>query len=294
MKQLLALLAVLFLGTSIYAQTILRYHLKKDDVFTIRQEARQTITQELQGTTHELVNMIDGVLQFKVLGQVGDNYEIELMFKDLNLQMTSNLQGELMNVRAKEASEGDMQSQMFNCLLDSPVKMLLASTGDILEVQGGDSLVSKMVKASGLEDEFSLEMIKTSLEKEFGSEALSNSYKQMTFIYPARPIKIGDTWENEYGGRLNAKNTWTLTSIDEAQSNIHGDAEVIMEVIEPATTMKLTGTQSSEIIASTVNGFISKMTVEGSSTGITTMAQLGSQEIPTTLKSIITYQLIKV
>ena len=53
-----------------------------------------------------------------------------------------------------------------------------------------------MTEASGLKDEFSLKMMKRSLQKEFGSEALSQSYKQMTYIYPEKRVKIGDSWKN--------------------------------------------------------------------------------------------------
>lgn len=293
MRHSFGLVLFLFCNVVIFAQNTLKYNLKKGDVFTVEQEAQQIITQELDGETHELTNKIDGILEFKVLGKVAENYEIEFTFKDLNLLMTSNLQGELINIKAKEIVEGDMQSQIFNSLLDSPVKLILTTTGNILEVKGGDSLVSKMAKASGLTDEFSLKMMKNSLEKEFGSEALSNNYKQMTYIYPPSPLKIGDTWENEYEGKLNAKNKWTLDSLSTTHSSIHGDAKVVMDVSEAATTMKLSGSQHSEILADLGTGFITKMIVEGSSKGFSTMSQMGEKEIPTTIKSIITYHLIK-
>ena len=103
------------------AQTDLQYHLKKGEVFMVKQEAKQTIVQQLDGATHELTNDINGILEFKVLGELEDNYEIALTFKDLNLLMSSSIQGELMNVKASEVIEGDMQSRIFNSLLNSPV-----------------------------------------------------------------------------------------------------------------------------------------------------------------------------
>ncbi len=131
-----------------------------------------------------------------------DTYAIDVMFKDLNLKMTSSIQGELMNVHAKEFEEDDVQSKIFNSLLDVPIQIVLANNGDILEVNGGDSLVVKMANASGVEDEFSLNMMKNSLKKEFGSEALSNSYEQLTYIYPDNGITVGDSWKNDYAGKL--------------------------------------------------------------------------------------------
>lgn len=292
MKHHFLLFFVILCTIATYGQTTLQYNLSKGDIFTVKQQAQQIITQELDGAAHELTNTIEGVLEFKVLGEVDDNYEIALTFKDLNLQMSSSIQGELMNVKAKNVIEGDMQSQIFNSLLNSPVQLLLSRTGDILEVKGGDSLVVKMTAASGLEDEFSLNMMKKSLEKEFGSEALSNNYKQMTFIYPVKDVRVGDTWENEYFGKLNAKNTWRLEALTGTNASISGIADIVMNVTEPATTMKLNGTQKTEITVDLASGFIQKMKVEGSSKGSSTMTQMGDQKIPTTIESTITYELI--
>ena len=292
MRHFFSLLLLTLTATFSFGQTVLEYNLEKDAIFTVKQEAKQIIIQELDGATHELTNLIDGVLEFKVLGKRDSIYDITLTFKDLNLMMTSSIQGELMNVKANEVDETDMQSQIFNSLLNKPVNIILAKNGDILEVKGGDSLVSQMAEASGLEDEFSLNMMKKSLEKEFGSEALSNSYKQMTFFYPKNKVKIGAHWKNEYSGKLQAKNVWTLDSLSKESANISGVADVIMDVTELATTMKLTGSQKTAITTDIDTGFITKMIVEGISKGASTMAQMGDQEIPTTIESTITYELI--
>ncbi len=259
----------------------------------IRQKAHQVITQNLDGAEHEITNDIDGLLEFKVMGEKEGNYEITLTFKDLNMKMISSLQGEMMNVRAKEVKKDDMQSQIFNSLLDSPIEITLAKTGDILSVMGGDSLVAKMAKASGLTDEFSLHLMKKSLSDEFGSEALSNSYEQMTFIYPEKALKVGDSWENVYEGKLTAKNKWVLNALNNSHVEISGRGQVGMDVTEPGTTMKLEGTHVTEITADLNSGFIEFMKVEGLSDGIATMEQLGKQVIPTTIKTSISYQLIK-
>ncbi len=292
MKQFYTLLFSIFFLGGVYGQTSLQYNLKKDEIYVVKQEAQQIITQELEDTSHVLTNNIDGVLEFTVLDEGENDYTIELIFKDLNMKMTSNLQGELMNVKAKEAVEGDMQSMMFNSLLGSPVNMRLSKNGAILEVAGGDSLVTKMVNTAGLEDEFTMNIMRESLKKEFGSEALSDSYEQMTYIYSDSPVGAGDTWQNEYTGKLNAKNTWTLTELTDDNAKISGTADVIMKIEEPAVTMNLIGTQSTEITTDVDSGFIIKMSVEGSSKGTSIMAQMGNQEIPTTIQSTITYQLI--
>ncbi|MEP0131968.1 MAG: DUF6263 family protein [Eudoraea sp.] len=293
MKKLSFLLIYLLINTTLFGQSMMQYNLSLGDVFTIKQDANQIITQEIDGATHEITNTLQGIMEFRVKGENNNTFNIDVMFKDLNLKMISSIQGELININAKNFQEDDAQSKIFNSLLDVPIHIILARTGDILEVNGGDSLVSKMANASGLEDEFSLNMMKKSLEKEFGSEALSDSYKQLTFIYPVTPIEVGDSWKNEYAGKLQAQNTWTLNEITEASANIEGKALVVMDVVEPSSTMQLNGTQNSSVITDITTGFVKKMTVHGLAEGFTTMTQMSDQEIPTIIKSTIIYELIE-
>jgi len=293
MKQALTSLLFIICNLSAFAQTTLEYKLNVGDTFVVQQNAHQTIVQEIDGATHELINDMNGILEFKVLTERDSTFEISLTFKDLNLRMNSSIQGELMNVKAKEVTEDDMQSQIFNSLLDIPVQLVLSKTGDIIEVNGGDSLITKMADASGLEDEFTKNMMKKGLEKEFGSEALSNNYEQLTYIYSDSLVNIGDTWQNEYTGKLNAKNIWTLEAINETNAIINGTAEVIMKSIDSGTEMNLSGSQTTQIQTDIASGFIAKMTVEGESKGTSTMVQLSDQKIPTTIISKITYELIQ-
>ena len=108
MRQFLSFLLFIFCITTINGQTTLQYTLKVGDVFRIKQNAKQTIIQELDGSSHEIVNQMNGILEFKVVAIKEKNYIISLTFKDLNLKMTSSIQGELMNVKAKQVVPGDM------------------------------------------------------------------------------------------------------------------------------------------------------------------------------------------
>ena len=291
MKNLAIPFVFALIGVTLSAQTTLQYDLHAGETFMIKQDAVQVITQEVDGASHKLTNTINGIMEFKVTEDKTTHYEMEVTFKDLNLSIVSSIQGELMNINAKQVTE-NVQSKVFNSLLNVPIRVLLAKNGDVLEVHGGDSLVSKMAEASGLEDDFSKNLMKKSLEKEFGSEALSNSYKQMTYIYPGTVISVGDTWENEYTGKLSAKNIWKLENLTDENASIKGEATVVMNVNEPASTMNLSGTQQTSITTDAASGFIVNMIVEGSSQGTSTLAQLGDHQIPTTIKSTVTYELI--
>ena len=293
MRHIIFLIFFTLSGGTILGQSLLQYHLKAGEIYTIKQNATQVITQSLDGALHVITNNIDGILEFKVIGETKGNYNIDLTFKDLNLEMTSSIQGKMMDVRAKDVVEGDVQSNVFHSLLEHPVHLVLAKTGDILEVNGGEELVDKMTASSGLEDDFSKNMMKKSLESEFGSQALADSYKQMTFIYPENKVKVGDTWKNTYQGKMQTENTWTLESLTSEHAAITGKADVIMDIKEPSSTMMLTGTQQTTITTDISSGFVQNVKVEGVSEGTSQITQMGDQEIPTMIKSTITYQLIQ-
>jgi hypothetical protein len=275
------------------AQEKLQYHLKKGDIFRIKQVAKQDIIQDIDGASHEITNDLSGILEFKVKGKSEDIYTVDVTFRELLMRMTSSIQGVILDVNARDLDPDNIQSRIFYSLLDQPIHLKMRNNGDILEVRGGDSLVARMVKASDLQDAFALNMLKSSLRNEFGSEALSNSYKQMTFIYPNRGISQGESWTNSYSGKLKAENSWTLDSLNTMQARISGVSDIVMDIKEPATTMQLEGTQKTRITTDKKTGFILNMLVEGVSKGFSTIAQMGDQKIPTTITSKVTYELIQ-
>lgn len=293
MKKLLFLTAFAVFSTSIQAQTKLEYKLEKGQTYTIQQEATQVITQEMQGTAHELTNIINGEYKMMVTDVKDGNYIIDMSFTDLQMKMKSNLQGDLMSVKAKEVNTEDPQSVMFNAMLNIPVQITLAKTGKIIAVDGGDNLINTMLKASGITDEATLYMAKPALEKEYGSEGLSASFEQMTFVYPTQAAKVNDTWQNEYNGKLQTKNKWTLVELDKENVELSCDASVIMKVEDISANMDLAGTQTTRVMMDAETGFVRFMEVVSDTKGSSTMPMLGDQKIPTKIKSTIIYKTLE-
>ncbi len=259
----------------------------------MEQQSEQQIVQSLEGTSHELTNRISGILQFRVLQERDSSFILEFMFKDLVFQIESSLQGLLLDIHAAEPDPADAQSQIFNALLDVPVEMELSKEGRILEVTGGDSLVARVVAQAGLEDGFNKTVMQRTLEQEYGSRALAQSYEQMTFFYPGTPVSVGDQWENSYEGKISARNTWQLDSLNLERAVIRGTASLRMKTADPSSSMDLEGTQKMTVTTDRRSGFLKEMQVENQASGISMSAQTGDLEIPTTITSIISYRLIE-
>jgi hypothetical protein len=273
-------------------QNTLGYQLRKGDVFTVEQKAEQHISQSLDDTSHELTNRVSGVIQFRVLEQKDSTYLLEFMFNDLIFKIESSLQGVLLDVHAAEPRAGDAQAAIFNGLLNIPVQMELGRRGKILEVVGGEQMITTVLEQSGLPEGFSRSVMKKSLEEQYGSEALAESYEQMTYFYPTKPVSKNDGWSNRFEGKLEAENTWKLDSLTTERTYISGMANILIKSDEPSNSMHLKGTQQTTLIADRKSGFIREMSVRSEAEGISTAAQMGAVEIPTTINSIVTYRLI--
>ncbi|MGA9239561.1 DUF6263 family protein [Robiginitalea sp.] len=291
-RTLYRLLLLLCFPGVLLAQDTLGYKLRKGDVFTLEQKAEQHISQSMDDNSHELTNRVTGVIQFRVLELKDSTYLLEFMFNDLIFKIESSLQGVLLDVHSGEPSAGDAQAAIFNGLLNIPVQMELSRRGDILGVVGGEQMISKVLEQSGLPEGFSRSVMKKSLEQQYGSQALAESYEQMTYFYPGKPVSKNDEWSNRFEGKVEAENNWKLDSLTTKRTYISGMANIIIKSDEPSNSMRLQGTQQTTVIADRKSGFIREMSVRSEAEGISTAAQMGAVEIPTNINSIVTYRLI--
>lgn len=270
----------------------LGYTLQEKDTFLIKQTGNQEMVMEIEASKQIITNDTEALFLMEVNSFDGEVYTIDFEFKDFAIKSSSNIQGILMDVRASQPVEGDMMSTIFSGLLGPRLQIQLRTTGKILAVTGTDALIDKMMATVGELDEFTTNLMKKSLEKEFSSESLAQSFEQMTYFYGEAPVSIGDTWNSEFSGKINAKNEWKLEKADDTMVSISGTANITMKTNEAALNMDLQGNQETLIQASKVTGIVQKMMVSGSGKGISTMAQAKGVEIPTTLKQTITYELI--
>lgn len=283
------------LGVS-FAQNKLEYNLKKGDSFTVTQKANQDIVQNINGSKHEMNNLLDGVFIFKVKTITDSTYIMDFKFNSFKMATTSNIYGTILSVDTdKEVFEDDLEGKMFAQLKSTTLEMVMLKNGKITSITGTGKLIENMVNATGVKDDFTKELMKEAMGKEFGNKSLSESFGQMTYIYPSKKtkIKVNDTWNTTFEGDLKANNAWTLNSIDNETINITGESTIKMLMIEDSHTMTLEGTQSTTLKAFKNNGFISEMTVTSKAEGDTEMKNLSDVNIPTTITSTTTYKVIK-
>ena len=283
---------LIFLSTlSLSAQKILQYDLKINDLFNVEQQAKQHITQEINGEDQVIDNNLKSSMQFKVVKVEQDFITFEMTFRYMKMSMSSPSLGELLNADTSNDDDSDLTSKMFKGTLNIPVTMVMERTGKIQSISGGEKLIASMFKAAGITDAAAIEANKAQFEKQFGSDALSNSFEQMTYFLPNKSVKLGDTWENAYQGDLKATNKWTLETYNADAYTISGIAASTMSNIDENVMMVLTGSQKTTINANTKTGLFKEITVDGVYIG-DTQVYAGNITIPTKITSTITYKIL--
>jgi Family of unknown function (DUF6263) len=278
----------------ITAQNTLQYNLKVGDSMTVFQKATQDIIQDLEGKKHEMKSSIEADYTFIVSQKTDSTFIISFNFERFKMLSTSNLYGELFNVDTKKSiTKDDVEAQIFLGMIGSKLKMELLKNGKIKSISGTEKMINKMISNAGITDELTKQVLIESMKKEFGSKSLAESFEQMTFIYPNKKVKIGDTWVNNYKGNLNAKNIWKLDVLNEKTIELSANSDVTMSSQEDTVSMSLTGKQQTTLTANKASGFIKDMTVKQNAKGISIMAEKNDMEIPTTIISTTTYKTIK-
>jgi hypothetical protein len=274
----------------VFTQNTLEYKLNIGDNLNITQVSTQQITQDNEGSKHEMSNNLECEFNLIVTAKTDSSYLINFRFMRFKLQTTSNIYGKLMNVDTNlESKEGDFESKMFSGLTNSVLKIEMLKNGRIRNVSGTEAMIKKMVSNAGIEDEFTKELTIEALKKEYGNKSLSRSFEQMTYIYPKKKVSVGDQWTNKYTGDLLATNTWTLIEINK-NIVLSAKSNVILNSQEESNVMNLKGTQDTQIIANKLSGFPEQISVSSITKGTTIIDQMENIEIPTTIISKTTFK----
>lgn len=273
------------------AQKKLEYKLSVGDNFTVQQEAKQVITQDLNGVDQIIENDLMGVMHFKVVDKTNDSYTLEMTFKRLKMLMSSPTLGELSNSDTESTDSSDVANMLFKGILNIPVTMVMDKTGKIKSVTGGDKLIANMFTSAGIDQPEIIAESKKQMEKQFGSAALSNSFEQMTYFYTSTAVSVGDEWANSFSGDLSAKNSWSLMEVTNDALKINGKASTTMSSIDENIIMTLSGSQQTTINADPSNGWFREIIVTGENSG-NTLFQAQNMTIPTIVKSTITYKIL--
>ena len=276
-----------------FSQHTLQYNLKVNDTFTFLQKADQNIVQTIDGKKHIIDNSMESIFTFYVKKVTDSSYIMDFKFDKFTMHTNSNLYGKLFDVNTDSIDMENAQARIFIALTQSNLSLEMLKTGKIINLKGTDALVKKMIDGAGFENEFTKDVMMESMKKEFGKKKMINSLEQFTFFYNKTPVALHGSWSNSYSGALNAINLWQLDNIDKGNVFIHGTGQASMNTEDDSTLMVLKGSSKTSVTCQRNNGIAKNMVVESTMEGTTTLKNMESLELPTTIISKTTYKALK-
>ncbi len=288
MKKVSLLIALFALTQMSIAQKAIGYNLSVGDEYRIIQNAKQKIVQTIPGGEQVINNDISSIYLFEVTNITDDLYTIDLSFKQFGMKMSSPQYGTMMDINTDTDNE---ESAVFKNMLDKPVTITMKKTGQITDVQNGYVLIDAIANGMGLTDPEAIMGMRKEMEGDWSPEALTQSFQQMTYVYPTEKVKEGDTWENEYGGvsKVQAQNSWTLAEMTADSQQLTATAPIKMNLTNASIEMKLQGNQTTTFVADAATGFPQELRVESTASGDATVPQMPGTTIPTTVTMTTTY-----
>lgn len=228
MKKLLTLALILSATLCVQAKKYkLALNLEVGKEYIQKSNAKMTITQNFNGMPIEIGMNIKGDYVFKVIGAENDQYDMEVKYRTVEMEMES-AQGKS-SFSSNKASEQDIMSTMLSRMIDKPFKMIMGKNGKVIEIKGIDNLFGGMFEGFDITQQ-QKDQILAQLKQSYGAKAFKGSFEQITAIYPEGKVKLGKKWTTETnieaGMSVHVTTNFELKAANTEYFLLHGEGDL--------------------------------------------------------------------
>jgi hypothetical protein len=177
---------------------MLAFNLQKGKTYTY--EMDMDMDSEVQG------QKLDNKMAFRYTMQVLNDQDSVRTLRTTYDHIKMNMNAGPMNIAVdtdepqKEAS-ADLQrnptaimSNMFHAMKGKSFDMKVNSRGEVVSVTGLNELMSAMMNSLPAADENARQTMAQAFQSQFNEEAIKKTFSQSFNIFPAKPVKEGETW----------------------------------------------------------------------------------------------------
>ncbi|WP_321306048.1 DUF6263 family protein [Marinifilum fragile] len=228
MKKLLTLALILSATLCVQAKKYkLALNLEVGKEYIQKSNAKMTITQNFNGMPIEIGMNIKGDYVFKVVGAENDQYDMEVKYRTVEMEMES-AQGKS-SFSSNKASDQDIMSTMLSRMIDKPFKMIMGQNGKVIEIKGIDNLFGGMFEGFDITQQ-QKDQILAQLKQSYGAKAFKGSFEQITAIYPEGKVKLGKKWTTETnieaGMSVHVTTNFELKAANTEYFLLHGEGDL--------------------------------------------------------------------
>ncbi len=262
-------------GPSGEAHTI-KMRMNKGDTFHYNIKMDMSMNMDVMGKAMDMKMNMDAGTRFEVMENPSNNKELKLTYTKMHMGM------DMGNQEMAAVNTDSILNATTEKMVGRSVFIELSPTNEIIQVKGFDSLM-----INNTDNEASRQMI----EKMFSKEQLNSSFGMMFSMYPAKPVKVGETWTAKT--KVNVANmdmqvnlTYKLVAVKNgvAEIDVDGiiDGKGDMKQKDMAVGISMSGTQNGTFTINMNDGYMQngsyKMDVKAD-------MEMGGQKVPMTMKA---------
>lgn len=245
----------------------LRLRLEAGKSYGAKMVADQTITQTLAGQTQTMSQTIGMAYTYHIQSVEPDGtMGIQVTYDWVQVRRDGPM-GSFSYDSANPPATIPDSALGYAALVGLGFSMQVRPNGEIVDVQGADEMLSRMLDALSMPAGSERDELEASLRPQFGSEALKESFEKAALFYPDKPIAVGESWSRnislETGMPMVLATTWTLkarkngVATVEIRSDVQRNPEAKpMEMAGLTFTYKMSGEQSGSMEVDEKTGWL--------------------------------------
>jgi hypothetical protein len=260
----------LALGSVAAAQDplVLKLNLQPGSAFTYTMDMNQTNVQTVDREEQKLDQEVLIVWNYDVLEKGTDHVMVvKLTYK--RVKISQNYGHEIAEYDSDNPPDYvDPSMRGMASLPGTELLVRLTPTGEVLDIQGVDKMLDKMIGALELPDSPQRDQVVQNLRKQFGANAVEQSLEQITSFFPGRPVSVGDRWkdstEANTGFPMVIKSEYVLksrkegTAMIDVTSELSSDPQNAMALGPLTMAYDVSGTQTGNIMVDENTGLPTK------------------------------------
>jgi len=209
----------------------LKLKLEKGKIYTTTAQMEQKIEQTIVGRKQDM----DQNMKMKISYFVEDvNSEgqrtLKMTYDAIRFEQKSPVGTNVYDSEKEEVDKG-IFGQMFAPMVGQAITMKILENGQVTSVKGFKKIIEDIVRNIPAKTEQQKKMVKQMISQQQKSFAGKDTFEQMFKIYPAGPVKVGDSWESVITMKgnfpLKIKNVYTLKDVRVKRAIIDVKTEIV-------------------------------------------------------------------
>lgn len=163
------------------------------------QNNKTTVQMEYKSQGETLNSKISygGNMEYKVIERKDSLYKMEVKYQNLNFLIDSG--DSEISANTRDTDSINLLTFVLKEIIKSPFEISITKYGKVKSIKI-DTVFENLKKSLSIRPEIpeaEKEQIINEMRQYFGEKALKGSIEVLTAIYPKKPVKKGDTWENQ-------------------------------------------------------------------------------------------------